>query len=238
MLACAIFAALDEILRGAGERVVRLAEWRHPAIAIVVEPDIEPYLRHPLGMAHGAGPRAAHFLGRAPPAVDDHQRVEQFLFPIGAAARLAPGERGERRDHGPHMVLLHIRIAEGQFDAPEPEHHRAVDPIVLLDAGKQRCILLGLFLARGDAPVGDAAVEILPDLFLELGLGAVELKDRGVGLDIAHDPRVGRVRDATRAGPGAERLDPLLEPRLAALRPGRCAVCGQGTRQQRQACSP
>ena len=65
-----------------------------------------------------------------------------------------------------------------------------------------------------------------------------ELKDRGVGLDIAHDPRVGRVRDATRAGPGAERLDPLLEPRLAALRPGRCAVCGQGTRQQRQACSP
>src|SRR5262249_10030143 len=143
VLAGAILAALDEILRSAGESVVGLAERRHPAVAVVVEPDIEPHLRHPLGMAHGARPGAAHLLGRAPAPLDDDERVEQFLLPIGAAARLSPRERRERRDDGAHVVLLHVRIAEGRFDAPEPEHDPAVDPVVLFDAGKER----GVFLA-------------------------------------------------------------------------------------------
>ena len=118
MLAGAILAALDEILRGASKRVVGLAERTYPAVAVVIEPDIEPHLRHPLGMAHSAGPGTAHLLGCAPAVLDDDERVEQFLLPISAPPRLAPRKGGERRDDGPHMVLLHIRIAEGGFDPP------------------------------------------------------------------------------------------------------------------------
>ena len=51
-----------------------------------------------------------------------------------------------------------------------PSMTERVDAVILLDAGKQRRIFLRLLLAGGDAPVGDAAVEILPDLLLELGL--------------------------------------------------------------------
>src|SRR5712691_12242860 len=229
MLAGAVLAALDEILRGAGERVVGLAERRHAAVAVIVEPDVEPDFRHPLGVAHGAGPGAAHFLGRAPAAIDDDEGVEQLLLPIGAAARLAPGERGERRDDRAHVVLLDVRVAEGRFDAPQPEHHRAFDPVVLLDAGEQRRVFLRLLLAGDDAPVGDAAVEILPELLVEFGLRAVELKYRRVRLDVAHHPRVGGVGNATRARSGAKTLDPLLE--LAPLCP-RPRARGRDRRRQ------
>src|SRR5262249_61942101 len=111
VLARAILAALDEILRRAGEPVVGLAEGRHPSVAVVVEPDIKPHLRHPLGMAHGACPGAAHLLGRASAALDGDECVEQLLLPIGAAARLSPRERRERGENRTHVVLLHVRIA-------------------------------------------------------------------------------------------------------------------------------
>jgi len=67
------------------------------------------------------------------------------------------------------MVLLHHRIAEGGLDAPQAEDDARLDPVILLDAGQQRGILLGLLLALSDAPVGDAAVEVLPDLLVESG---------------------------------------------------------------------
>ena len=55
------------------------------------------------------------------------------------------------------MMLLHDRIAEGQLDAPDAEHDRALDAEVLFDAGEQRRILLRLLLAGDDAPVGPRA---------------------------------------------------------------------------------
>src|SRR5262249_27962475 len=123
---------------------------------------------------------------------------------------------------------------EGRFDAPQPEHHRALDAVVLLDAGKQRRVFLRLLLAGDDAPIGNAAIEILPEFLVEFGLRAVERKDRGVGLDVAHHPRVGGVGYATRARWGAKALDPLLD--LAALRQrGRAR---ESARQQRQARAP
>src|SRR5262249_62028879 len=94
----AIFPALDQILRSAREPVVGFAERADATIAVVVHPDIEPHLRHPLGVAHGAGPGAAHLFRRAPAAFDDDERIEQLLLPVGAAARLAPRQRRQRRD--------------------------------------------------------------------------------------------------------------------------------------------
>src|SRR5262249_9190820 len=90
---------------------------------------------------------------------------------------------------------------------------------VLLDAVKERCVLLGLRPALGDAPVGDAAVEILPELFGELGLAAVERVDTGVRLEAAHHTRIGRLRDAARQRTGTEGFDPLRE---RAAPPRRC----------------
>src|SRR5262249_43161027 len=143
--------------------------------------------------------------------------VEQFLLPIGAAARLPPRQRRERRDDRAHVVLLDVRIAKGRFDAPEPEHDPAVDPVVLLDAGEERGVFLRLLLAGRDAPVGDAAIEVLPELFVEFGLGADELKNCRIGFDIAHNPSVRGAGYATRARPCAEGSDPLVEWRFACL---------------------
>src|SRR6266404_3940111 len=100
MFAAVILAAIDQIPRAGAERIVGLAERRHPAVAIVIHPDIEPDFRHPLGMPHRTGPRAPHLFRATPAAIDDFQRVDQFGFPIGAAPRLVPGEGGERWKYG------------------------------------------------------------------------------------------------------------------------------------------
>src|SRR5882762_5727312 len=112
MFAAAILAAIDQKARAGTERIVGLAERRYPAIPVVIHPDIEPDFRHPLGMSHRAGPRSPHLLRRAPAAIDDLQGVDQFGFPIGAAAGFVPGERRQRWKYRPHMVLLHQGIAE------------------------------------------------------------------------------------------------------------------------------
>ena len=65
------------------------------------------------------------------------------------------------------MILLHDRIAERRLDAPEAEQRAALDVVVLFNAVKERGIFLRLLLALADAPVGDAAVKVLPDLFAE-----------------------------------------------------------------------
>src|SRR5262249_56854275 len=96
------------------------------------------------GVSNGAGPRAAHLLGRAPAALDDDERVEELLLPIGLASRLAPGERGQRREHRTHVVLLDIGIAIGRLDAPDPEHDRRRDAEILLDPREQRGVVLRL----------------------------------------------------------------------------------------------
>src|SRR5262249_13850493 len=100
------------------ERVVGFAKGRYLAVAIVVDPDIEPDFRHPLRVPHRAGPRSAHLLGRAPAAIDNAQRIDELALPIGLAARLVPGKRGERRKDRAHMVLWHQRIAVSGLDAP------------------------------------------------------------------------------------------------------------------------
>src|SRR5215213_11308012 len=97
MLAAVILATVEQIARAGAERVVGLAEWRDAAVLVVVHADIEPDFRHPLRMAHRAGPGSPHFLRRAPAAIDDLQRIDQLGFPIAPAARLVPGECCERR---------------------------------------------------------------------------------------------------------------------------------------------
>jgi hypothetical protein len=56
VFAASVFAAIDEEARGGAERIVGFAERRNAAVAIVIEPDIEPDFRHPLRMPHRAGP--------------------------------------------------------------------------------------------------------------------------------------------------------------------------------------
>src|SRR5262249_11969856 len=127
MFAAVIVTAVDQIFRGRAERIVRLAERRDLAVAVIVDTDIQPDFRHPLRMSHRAGPGADHFLRRAPAAIDDPERVDQLAFPIGLAARLVPGERGERRKYRAHVVLLHGRIAIGRLHAPKREQRAALD---------------------------------------------------------------------------------------------------------------
>jgi hypothetical protein len=54
--AALILAALEQVARGSCERVVRLAERVDAAVLVVIDADLEPHLRHPLGVAHRAGP--------------------------------------------------------------------------------------------------------------------------------------------------------------------------------------
>ena len=211
MFAAVIFAAIDQIARAGAQRIVGLAERRHAAVAVIVHADIEPDFRHPLGVAHRAGPGAAHFLRRAPAAIDDLQRVDQFGFPIGAAARLVPGQRGERGKYRAHMVLLHQRIAIGGLDAPQRQQRAALDAEILFDPREQRLVLSQRFLAGDDAPVRDAAVDVLPDLLVEFRLLLHLLEHGHVGLDAAHHAGLGRVRNALCQRAGAKTVAPLVE---------------------------
>ena len=232
------FAALDQVARGAGQRVIRLAERIDAPVAIEIDADPQPHLGHPLRVAHGAGPRADHGVGPRPVAIDDLERVDQFGFPIAAAARLAEGEGGECRDDRPHVFRIVDDIAERRFHAPQAEQHIAVDAVVALEARQQPGIFLGALLAGGDAPVRAAAVDVLPHLLGEFGLAALQLIDRGVRFHAPHDAVIGRFRHAALHRLTAKTRHPLLE--RGALREGSAVChdrCGQreGTAQQRAA---
>src|SRR5262249_42559892 len=86
----AIVAAIDQEACGAAECIVRGAIRRDAAVVVEIDPHVQPYLRHPLGVSHGAGPGADHLLRVTPAAFDDDQSVEQLAFPVVASARLTP----------------------------------------------------------------------------------------------------------------------------------------------------
>lgn len=62
------------------------------------------------------------------------------------------------------------------------QHDKPAYPIILLDAGQQRCTFLRLLLAEGDAVVGDAAIEILPELLVELRIVATAKNFQSEGI--------------------------------------------------------
>ncbi len=97
--------------------------------------------------------------------------------------------------------------------------------IVALDALQQRRVFPRALLARDDPPVRDAPVEILPDLFLELGLIAVQLVDREVGFERAHDAAISGVLNVPCAGAGAKGLDPGGEGHAGRLSRSATAEC-------------
>ena len=155
--AAAILAALEQIARGAGQRIVRLAEGIDAAVMVEIDAHVQPYLGHPLRVTHGAGPGADHLRRLRPAAIDDGQRVEQLGFPIGAPPRLAVGQRRERRDHRPHVFRIVDDVAERRLHAPEAEQHPAVDAVFLFDARQHACIFARAFFADVDAPLRDSA---------------------------------------------------------------------------------
>src|SRR5439155_308987 len=133
----------------------------------------------------------------------------QFGFRVRAAARLAPGECRERWKNRARMVPLHDRIAERRLDAPQAEDDAALDTEILLDACEQRRVGFRALPSGLDPPIGDTAIEVLPELLIELGLTADFGEHRGVGLQPAHHPRVSRVGNPFCECAGAKSLDPL-----------------------------
>jgi hypothetical protein len=71
------------------------------------------------------------------------------------------------------VLRVDDHVAERGFHAPQSEHDVTVDRIGSLDAFEQRRVFLCALLACDNAPVGDAAVEILPDFLSELRLRAI-----------------------------------------------------------------
>ena len=90
------------------------------------------------------------------------------------------------------MIAMHNRVAVGRLDSPEAEHDRGRDPEFLLDPRQERRVLLQHLLAGDDAPVGDATVEVLPELLTELRLVAKLVEHTHVGLEPVRHAGVGR----------------------------------------------
>src|SRR5262249_53673152 len=92
---------------------------RDAPIPVTVNAHVEPDLRHPLRVSHGAGPGADHVFFVRPTAFDDEESIEELSFPIGASARLAPSQCRQRRNDGTHV------LAAG---APAPTAHPPPPP--------------------------------------------------------------------------------------------------------------
>ena len=103
-----------------------------------------------------------------------------------------------------------------RFDAPDAEHEEILDAEITRNARKQRCIFFRFDFARLDPPIRSRAVEILPELLIELRLIADGIHCRHVRLHAAHHPRVGLLADAASGSFAAEERDPLLEANLRA----------------------
>jgi len=88
----------------------------------------------------------------------------QFGFPIARRRGSFQASAASDGNTGPHMILLHQGIAERGFDAPQRQQCAAFDAEILFDPREQRFVLLQRFLAGDDAPVRDAAIDVLPDL--------------------------------------------------------------------------
>ena len=138
------------------------------------------------------------------------------------------------------MVLLHQRIAIGGFDAPQRQQRAALDAEILFDPREQRLVLPQRFLAGDDAPVRDAAVDVLPDLLVEFRLLLHLLEHGHVRLDAAHHAGLGRLRNALGQRAGAKAVAPLVEAgRGGGKRGERMREQGAGAEagsQQRAAC--
>ncbi len=99
----------------------------------------------------------------------------------------------QRRKNRPHVFWIDDYVAKGRLHAPQTEHDITVDAILNPDALQERTVVARAFLPGLDPPLGDAAVEVLPKLLVELRLGAVEDVDRSVGLEAGHHPIIGGV---------------------------------------------
>src|SRR5262249_47727654 len=155
--------------------------------------------------------RTNHFAWNGPATLDDQQCVEELLFPIGAPARFPPSQGRERRQNRPHVLWIDDDVAEGRLHTPQSKHGVAVYGILTLDTFKQTCLFLGSLLAGPNAPVGNAAIEVLPDLLAKLRLGTVERVHRRVRVDRGHYPAIGRIRYATASRARSKILHPVRE---------------------------
>ncbi len=167
------------------------------------------------------------------------QRVEQFGFPIGAPARLAPGQRRQRRDHRPHVFRIDDDVAERRLHAPQAEQGVAIDAVILFQPRQQAGIFVRAFLAGDDPPIGTAAVDVLPDLLGEFRLRALLLEHAGVGRERVHHAVIGRLRDAAADRAGAETGDPMGEAgRLLGERLSAESEARAGTKRDGKAGAP
>ena len=136
------------------------------------------------------------------------------------------------------MVLFDERVAKCGFDAPDAKHEGGFDAEIALNARKERCIFFRFDFACLDPPIRGRAVEILPELLIELRLIADGIYTRHVGLHAAHHPRVGLLADTASGSFAAERGDPLLEAdlRVRSGQPRLRGGCAGKTGQQVSSC--
>ena len=98
--------------------------------------------------------------------------------------------------------------------APADRHRRIRRPTapagcraqrrIQIDPGKQRLVVSQRFFAGDDAPVRDAAIDVLPGLLVEFGLVLHLLEHRHVRFEVAHHAAPGRLRYPVRQRVGAK----------------------------------
>src|SRR5262245_66175104 len=103
-------------------------------------------------MSHSARPGAHHLFFLSPAALDNEERVNELLLPIGAPAWLTPGQGGERRHDGAHVLAVDDHVAECRFHTPQGEHQIAINAVLPLDAFNHGSMLARTFFARNDTP--------------------------------------------------------------------------------------
>src|SRR5262249_58212967 len=114
------------------------------AVTDTVDSVILEILRHDLGEAHGAGPRAFHLGASRTSVLHDLELGDQLI----AELVRAPPHKGLRH-HRADRVIWRVDLAEPGLPAPDRHHDARRHTVFLLDRGERRPELGDLGAAGG-----------------------------------------------------------------------------------------
>ena len=159
-------AVFGEIIGGRADRVGRALPDVAAAVALEIDGVFEEARGHELGLAHRAGPRAAHLARarrRLPPGC---QRGDQFVAEI-VAAKMDEGEAGEGADDivRPAKTPKSVSMPQMPISTTERRRRRPLPPW-----RARRAPSSALARPRSMRARRDRAGKILPDRLDEFGL--------------------------------------------------------------------